>query len=199
MKKFIVCTFAFLFWGFYEMSGGSDFEPGAVMEARAERAEADAAAPEADAAEEEQVARADTGGLLSQVVGSPAAADTVAPEDVEPAVEAPMPTEELTARVNEILLTKRDTETPAARALTSAKVIRTDDMKSEPTLDLRRVDGSVVNMRTGPGTKYSVVDQLSRGDEVEVLRSEGDWLKLRVSDTQKIGWMANYLVTASAE
>ena len=199
MKKFIVCTFAFLAWGFYEMSGGSDFEPGAVMEARAERAEAEASGAGTAAAEDEQVARADTAGMLTQVVASPAAADTVAPEDVKPAADKPVPTEELTARVNEILLTRRDTETPAARALSSAKVTRTDDMKTDRTRDLRRVDGNVVNMRTGPGTNYSVVDQLRRGDEVEVLRSESGWVKLRVSETDQIGWMANYLVTASAE
>lgn len=199
MKKFIICTFGFLFWGFYEMSGGSDFEPGAVMEARAERAEAEAAGVEAGPAEAEEVARADTGGVLTQVVASPVAAGTIPAEEAEPAAEPPRPSAELTARVDEMLLTRRDVGTPAALALTSAKVTRTDDMQRGSARDLRRVDGSLVNMRTGPGTKYSVIDQLRRGDEVEVLRSEGGWVKLRVRDTRQIGWMADYLVTASAE
>lgn len=63
---------------------------------------------------------------------------------------------------------------------------------------MREVAGTRVNMRLGPGTGHSVVTQLSQGTEVEVLRAEGGWLKLRVVDSKRIGWMADYLVTAAA-
>ncbi len=62
------------------------------------------------------------------------------------------------------------------------------------------VDASRVNMRSGPGTGYAVLTRLGKGDSVEVLSDTGDgWLKLRVVDTDRIGWMADFLVTASAE
>ena len=54
-------------------------------------------------------------------------------------------------------------------------------------------------MRTGPGTNFSVMAQLRRGDSVEVLRESEGWLKLRVVESNRIGWMADFLVTASAE
>lgn len=66
--------------------------------------------------------------------------------------------------------------------------------------DTRKVAGNHVNMRNGPGTSYSVVERLSRGQAVEVLSDPGNgWLKLRVSDSGRIGWMAEFLVTASAD
>ena len=64
--------------------------------------------------------------------------------------------------------------------------------------DLREVTASRVNLRNGPGTKYSVLDKLVRGDEVQVLSDNGDgWIKLRVKSSNQVGWMADYLVTAS--
>ena len=51
-------------------------------------------------------------------------------------------------------------------------------------------------MRNGPGTDYSIVDRLSRGNEVEVIAAPGNgWLKLRVSESGRIGWMADFLVS----
>ncbi|MGB2201766.1 MAG: SH3 domain-containing protein [Pseudooceanicola atlanticus] len=55
-------------------------------------------------------------------------------------------------------------------------------------------------MRNGPGTNFSIVDRLTRGEQVEVLAEPGNgWLKLRVSDSGRVGWMADFLVTAAAE
>lgn len=64
--------------------------------------------------------------------------------------------------------------------------------------NLRSVSASRVNMRQGPGTDFSVVAKLTRGTEVEVLRDQGDgWVKLRVVETGRVGWMADYLLTAA--
>ncbi|WP_432689376.1 SH3 domain-containing protein [Pseudooceanicola sp. C21-150M6] len=66
--------------------------------------------------------------------------------------------------------------------------------------DIREVTGNRVNMRNGPGTNYAIVDRLTRGQEVEVLSEPGNgWLELRVNDTGQVGWMADFLVTASSE
>jgi uncharacterized protein YgiM (DUF1202 family) len=69
---------------------------------------------------------------------------------------------------------------------------------SETPVDLRLVSGNNVNMRNGPGTSYSVVGRLTRGEEVEVLSDPGNgWLKLRVAETGNVGWMADFLVSAA--
>jgi uncharacterized protein YgiM (DUF1202 family) len=53
-------------------------------------------------------------------------------------------------------------------------------------------------MRNGPGTSYSVVDRLQRGDTVEVLAEPGNgWLKLRVAESGQVGWMADFLVSSA--
>jgi hypothetical protein len=49
-----------------------------------------------------------------------------------------------------------------------------------------------VNVRSGPGTQYAVVDQLYRGENVDVSRCTGGWC--RVSHSGPDGWVsANYL------
>jgi uncharacterized protein YgiM (DUF1202 family) len=64
--------------------------------------------------------------------------------------------------------------------------------------DLRNVSASRVNMRQGPGTDFNVVAKLTLGTEVEVLRDQGDgWVKLRVVDSGRVGWMADHLLTAA--
>lgn len=67
-----------------------------------------------------------------------------------------------------------------------------------PAQDIRRVAGSRVNLRDGPGTSFGRVAQLSRGTEVAVIGVSGSgWLHLRVLDTGRVGWMSERLVTAS--
>jgi uncharacterized protein YraI len=51
-----------------------------------------------------------------------------------------------------------------------------------------------VNVRTGPGTNYRVVDQLHRGERVDVLGCRGSWC--RVAKPGPDGWVsANYLTS----
>lgn len=59
-----------------------------------------------------------------------------------------------------------------------------------PTTDIRYVDATRVNMRSGPSTDFRVVDTLSRGTQVQVLDRDQGWARLRVSSTQLEGWMA---------
>ncbi|WP_162497330.1 SH3 domain-containing protein [Roseovarius dicentrarchi] len=62
--------------------------------------------------------------------------------------------------------------------------------------DIRSVIGSRVNIRSGPGTDYAALDQLTQGTQVEVLDRRGDWLELRNMQTGQTGWMADWLITA---
>jgi len=65
-----------------------------------------------------------------------------------------------------------------------------------PAIDLRHVTASRVNMRDGPGTLYPVVNKLNRDAAVEVLDDSGTgWLRLRVVDGEQIGWIAASLIS----
>lgn len=64
--------------------------------------------------------------------------------------------------------------------------------------DLRQVSGKRVNMRTGLGTNYGVLDTLPRGTEAEVIEVTADgWARIRVSTTNQVGWMAERLLSDS--
>ncbi|MBN9888610.1 SH3 domain-containing protein [Salipiger abyssi] len=174
MTRFILLTFGFLGWAWYEMSGGSAYEAGTSAKA----------VSVAEAMQLPEVARAETGAAdLTSV--SLARATTA---------EIPAPKLDLT-------LAAAAAETPAkiepAPTVTVAAVnVRSDAAPAAPELeilpDMRQVTGSRVNMRNGPGTEYSVVSQLLRGDRVEVLSDPGlGWVKLKVAETGRVGWMSD--------
>lgn len=54
---------------------------------------------------------------------------------------------------------------------------------------------TTVNVRSGPGTQYSVVDVLQRGERVEVIQCRGSWCE--VDKRGRDGWVSsNYLTSA---
>ncbi len=181
MWRLMLVTFGFLGWGFYELSGGADYAPGAgSLQAEAFTVFATPApvtvveAP--DDAPEAQVTRAafDPGALPRVNVTLPSIA---APAGLEPNFEK-----------------ARDLTQPAQPQRIAVAPA------PAPQKDLRQITGTVVNMRMGPGTRYDVVTKLRAGTDVEVLSDNGEgWLKLRVADTGRIGWMADFLVTAAAD
>jgi uncharacterized protein YgiM (DUF1202 family) len=62
--------------------------------------------------------------------------------------------------------------------------------------DIRTVKGERVNMRSGPGTDYDVVDQLAQSTRVEVLTDDGNgWVELRPVDGGPTGWIAAFLLS----
>ena len=209
MKRFIFLTFAFMGWGFYELSGGADFQAGPDL----------ASAQAAPSASEPDVgARADTSGNdLIKLTPAPEVPEldiTLASVDRAPTpqAEAEADAEQLAALVAEGI-SASETDTVAGSDAADAPeetdtagnagvLYSIDDFNrtATATQDVREVSGSRVNLRNGPGTNFSVVDQLGRGDEVIVLQNTGDgWLKLKVPAPNRVGWMADFLVTASAE
>nr|WP_247745136.1 SH3 domain-containing protein [Shimia sp. R11_0] len=53
-------------------------------------------------------------------------------------------------------------------------------------------------MRGGPGTSFGVLTVLTRGQEVQVLRENGNgWVKLRDEESGQIGWMSAKMITAA--
>lgn len=66
-----------------------------------------------------------------------------------------------------------------------------------PPADIRSVLRNRANMRSGPGTDYAAVDQLTLGAPVQVLDATSGWVRLRDLETGQTGWMADWLITAS--
>lgn len=148
MSKFIIGTFLMLAFGFYELSGGSDFEP-----------------------------------------------------DVRPLEQIAVSTKSLEAvPFDAPVVTRAAVETAPLAAIEEIEVV-TASLEVAPTVaeipaDLREVAGKRVNMRSGPGTNYDVLDTLTRGMQTEVIEVNDDgWARVRVTTTDQIGWMAERLLT----
>ena len=95
---------------------------------------------------------------------------------------------------NNVELASLDTRTDAAMTTNTTPAI------SEPTVDMRKVTGTLVNMRNGPGTRFHVVDQLSRGASVEVLADPGEgWVRLKVTESNRVGWMSDDFLRVAAD
>ena len=175
MKRFILVTFLFLAWGFYELSGGSSFEPEVV-------ASAEAAASTAPVATEEIVTR----GV------DPTLASLAIPERLtQPLIVAPEAAPEPVADI----LAEPQTE-PQTGATVDAVVEEVAARDTDATVDLRATT-TRANMRTGPGTDYDRVDTLDVGTVSEVVETDpSGWVKIRVVDTGLEGWMAARLLAS---
>lgn len=71
-------------------------------------------------------------------------------------------------------------------------------LEAEPTLARAGdalITGSTVNVRSGPGLSYSVLDALKKGDKVTIVSQSGDWFEIESGGGT--GWIASWL-TAKA-
>ena len=57
------------------------------------------------------------------------------------------------------------------------------------------ISGNLVNMRTGPGTGYRVIEKLGKGTELNVLSVGIDWYKVQVENTGISGYVYGKYVT----
>ena len=57
-----------------------------------------------------------------------------------------------------------------------------------PETEMVSVTASVVNIRSGPGTKNKVVTTVRMGDELEMLGEEGSWYNVKLSNGTE-GWI----------
>lgn len=178
MGKFIVLSFVLLGLGFYELSGGAEFEPQV-------RGPAVIAATELAPATQPEVTRAANASSLIQIP-APAAEETATVQQAS--FNAPLP-------AGQVLIT------PAPEAVVEvASAAAADEIGivEVAAVDLRAVAGEWVNMRSGPSTNYDVLETLPRGTAAEVMEVDATgWARIRVTDTGQIGWMAERLLTDS--
>jgi hypothetical protein len=203
VNKFVFLSLALLGWIFWELSGGSDFEP----KPRAQMTEDNKPQQFEDAS---VVARASLSVPIIKVRATPAVTQASTTSEFLPSATAVAvggePQLGAVPVVIASLATGLDTfATPGAPVL--IKSVATDAaiedsvalaLETQQAKDFRRVRGSRVNMRGGPGTSYSVLVVLARDSEVEVLRENGSgWVKLRDTDSGRIGWMAAKMLSGS--
>jgi hypothetical protein len=201
MKTFILLTFGFLGFAFYQLSGGSDFESASARLAQTNPAPADPAIAQ----------REITQAIVAAQVAPPAA------EPVPSAVTAPAAKTDSVTRVS-LDLTKVNAaaQTAPAQPVQSMATARIIDSTETPQIilpsliattnpatyaaadgDIRTVSGNRVNVRGGPSTTYGIVSTLTRGEAVRILEDDGDgWVRMQPIDGGEAGWIADFLLTS---
>tara|TARA_R110002110_G_scaffold1950_3_gene8892 strand:+ start:719 stop:1369 length:651 start_codon:yes stop_codon:yes gene_type:complete len=213
MKRFILLSFGFLGWAFYELSGGAEFEPASVRMARLNPVdEAQTVAqtePEVQTPTETVVADVsstfvDTDPPLDNAV-TRVSLNLTSLQDVLSETNPTEPTGEITAQDDTsvpmnvgVLLSSADTPAIIPSLIAPSDGVVSDQSATMVTSvvgDLRTISANRVNVRGGPGTDFDVVTKLVRGDAVEVLQDNGNgWVKMRALDGGPEGWIADFLL-----
>ena len=181
MNRFVFLSFLFMGWAFYELSGGADFVPPSARittdaETKPERVAQSAPAPVfvqgSNTAPDPARTRIVLGNTPPAPAPEPAATPEPEPEPAETAQTAPAP-------VADVVLSLAALETVPVGTLPA------------PAKDIRIIDGTLVNIRSGPGTDYPVILQLQGGTEVEVLEDPGaGWIRMQNPETREMGWIS---------
>ena len=214
MSRFVVVSFAFLGWAFYELSGGADFKPPERPEPVA-KTETAIPAP----ATEQVAARVVT--TQKPVLTQRVKRQFPTPQEqrdrqAQLARDAAESRREVLSRGLtgglELLPVAEDSGEFEVASLGdgTAQLVSltqpvTGDAPAQPAVaetpqaDLREVTGTRVNMRGGPGTIYPILQRLTLGNKVEVLSDSGTgWLRLRTEQGQQVGWVAASLISKKA-
>lgn len=204
MTRVIIITFAMLGWSFYVMSGGPDFEPRGV---RTEQPRQIAAQTDHDPAPavEQLVTRATPQPALPAIPVVEIVPDATQTSDDEE-------TRALLAQIatglnlDSSFVTDQDATLALAsleQGVTALQQVTPDAVSDasetavlpEPEKDIREIAGTRVNMRDGPGTIYPIIGKGTIGQQVEVFAESGTgWLRLRVVETQQVGWISASLI-----
>ncbi|MEL6808404.1 MAG: SH3 domain-containing protein [Pseudomonadota bacterium] len=217
MWRFILISFAFLAFVFYEMSGGADFD---AEELRLSRVEAPpvvettnlettqtAEAPRPDPEDVTRVSLSLTSvndvlrptNLRTQRARVTASAGDVEQTDepvseAEPAVILPSLIMDQSA-ITPVTF-GQNTDDQQIVALSAPAASAAPAVSQDADFDIRSVSGNSVNVRGGPGTNFSVVNRMVRGDKVEILQDPGQgWVQLRPVGGGPVGWMADFLLS----
>lgn len=59
-----------------------------------------------------------------------------------------------------------------------------------PEFDVKTVVAHMLNLRSGAGTEYNILEVLNNGDKVTVNESMGDWLRVTVQKSNCGGWVS---------
>jgi hypothetical protein len=225
MSRFVFVSFAFLGWGFYELSGGADFTP--PERPVIEVAEAHAPKPDRRSRDEITVSAAslvtrttiearhkDLVRARVEEQRTPTSVASTAQArgaDETPSASASLFTAGLGSGGIQLASLEaglggglqsdwREDDAPIA-AIRQPGLAEDTAAGQSPAAenDIRSIRASRVNMRQGPGTAYPIITRLLAGDEVIVIDDNGaGWLHLRTTDDEHFGWIAASLVSKKA-
>lgn len=190
MRTFILLTFGFLGFAFYEMSGGSDFEPASARIAEVQPEKTIAVKTAGSALSEEPTAQVNTTttASITKIDNTPSVTRVALNlTNVSEAADQATQGETVGAALTE-----------APQIILPSLIATTQSNVSTDTNDDRRtVSGNRVNVRGGPSTNYGIVSRLTRGEIVEILEDNGDgWVRMKPVDGGESGWMADFLLTS---
>lgn len=190
MKAYIWITFGALALGYYELSGGADFEPGT----NGLQVFAAVETTPLDAPEVSRLALVDMTSVAQAAPTSENGSDTALQAAVMSAIRS-------TDTQADLAETRVTFVIPVDEATASEDVpdaVEAAEEPAAPALDLRTVNASRVNLRNGPGQDHGVLAKLAAGTTVRVLEDTGQgWVQLQVVPQGRIGWVADYLLDAS--
>ena len=165
-------------WAFFELSGGQDFEPASATSVSEVVAPTDDAEPIDRSFDREEVARAATNALRS--IEFDDHAEAAAPVNVV--------TDAALWKVSTDAETSAIIENILDDVVTVVAAVPSDE-------NLYAFSVNRANMRNGPSTRNGVIAKLERGTAVQLLSSSsGSWVKLRVVETNRVGWISKKLL-----
>ena len=166
-------------WAFLELSGGQDFEPALATSVSEVVAPSEDAEPIDRSSDREEVARAATNALRSI--------------EFEDQTEAAAPVNVVTDAA--LWKVSADTETSAIIENILDDVVPVVAVNAPSDENLYTVSVNRANKRKGPSTRNGVVAKLERGTAVQLLLGQsGSWVKLRVVETNRVGWIFKKLL-----
>jgi hypothetical protein len=176
VSRFIVLSFAFLAWAFYEVSGGQDFQP---------RMSAAIAATE-DTQQRHLKAQSQS---LAKISSTRQTVDSQ--KETNLIVTRMIVADEISVGRGITSYSMTDAAIPNGRKLVFS--LSTPDTSPQ----IRRIRANNVNMRTGPGTQFVVLDTLPADSRVKLLDdSVRGWVKLRSLDSGRVGWIQKRFISA---
>ena len=179
MWKYLLLCFVMLGWAFFELRGGQDFEPALATSISEVVAPSDDVDPIDRSFDREEVARAATDALRSIEFDD----HEVAAAPVNVVTDAALWKVSADTETSAIIENILDDVVPVVAA-----TVPSDE-------NLYAVSVNRANMRNGPSTRNGVIAKLERGTAVQLLpSSSGSWVKLRVVETNRVGWISKKLL-----
>lgn len=86
--------------------------------------------------------------------------------------------------------TSTDTSTPSATATPTLQPTFTPPPSATPSVVTGTVNNRTLNVRSGPGTEYGVLDQLREGQQVTVSGRNTDFQWLFIQYNGRVGWIS---------
>lgn len=198
MARFILVCFAFLAFAFYELSGGADFDADELRQSRVD------APPAIETSDLEpiqvtRVSQTDPENVTRVSLSLTNVNDVLRPTTLrtKPAKVTPQADQAVSEEEPVIILPSLIVDRPVIKPVDFNADTEAQKVAAIGTsdFDVRSVSGNSVNVRGGPGTNYSVVNRMVRGDKVEILQDPGQgWVQLRPVGGGTVGWMADFLL-----